>query len=456
MSAAPARLSARIVGGPLRRLRHRLDPRRNDVAPELPERDQQRVMDQIDKALKLVDLNSQRGEAASVATTYGLLDAEGRGRFLRALAARFGPSPRAVDSAVAAWMAAGGDPAARQEAVRGLREAATPSYARLFQLFTGLQAGVKLLVDLRAELRRLDLRDPELGALDESLAAHLGALFDVGLLELQRITWDSPAALLEKLIQYEAVHAIESWGDLKNRLASDRRCYAFFHPAMPGEPLVFVEIALTRRMAAHLAPLLDESAPVLDPAEADTANFYSITSCQPGLTGVNLGNELLEAVVEQLSSQLPSLRTFATLSPIPGFASWLDHTLDADDLHPKERAALPPLEELRPLLRSDAWLGDEKQSAGLRKGLTALCARYLLSQRPDGRVLDPVGNFHLSNGASVDRVNWLANPSPAGLSLSHGLMVNYRYDPERIAAHAHAYATDRVVAASDAVRELVD
>jgi malonyl-CoA decarboxylase len=225
---------------------------------------------------------------------------------------------------------------------------------------------------------------------------------------------------------------------------------------MPGEPLVFVEIALTRRLATKLAPLLDEHAPVLDPDEADTANFYSITSCQPGLTGVNLGNELLEAVVERLAGELPGLRTFATLSPIPGFARWLERTLDADDLRPRERAALPPVEELRAQLRSGDWVDDERARAALRKGLTALCARYLLSKRPDGRVLDPVANFHLSNGARVEQLDWLANPTPAGLSLSHGLMVNYRYDPDRIAANAASYATERTVAASDAVRELVD
>jgi len=444
---------ARFAGGPLERLR-RLRRSRRDTAPDLPPRDETRVVHQIERMLTLADTGSQRLEAASLAATWSALDAVGRERFLRLVATRFGHDHDAIESALAGWASAPGR-TGRVHAAVALREATTPAYVRLLHLFTGLDNGVKLVVDLRGELRKLDLSDPDLRAFDEELAVYLTALFAVGLLELRRITWDSPAALLERLIDYEAVHAIESWADLKNRLASDRRCYAFFHPAMPDEPLVFVEIALTHGMADHLEPLLDEDAPVIDATRADTANFYSITNCQPGLAGVNLGNELLEAVVDRLSHELPSLRTYATLSPIPGFRAWAEKVIANDELTPRERSLLPPTSELREILADDRWADDPELTAQLRRGLTGLCARYLVSKRADGRVLDPVGNFHLSNGASVERVNWLANPTPPGMAASYGLMVNYRYDPERIAARAAAYATDRTVATADAVRDLV-
>ena len=389
-----------------------------------------------------------------MAAAYFELDERGRERFLRAVATSFGIDPQAVDAAAEAWPSAEGH-VGRIAAADALRRAATPAYTRLLHLFTGLESGVKLLVDLRAELRTLDLGEPDLATLDHELARFLGILFDIGLLDLRRISWDSPAALLEKLTTYEAVHAIASWTDLKNRLASDRRCYAFFHPAMPNEPLVFVEIALTEGMASHLAPLLDEDAPLLDADTATAATFYSITNCQPGLAGVNLGTELLEAVVERLCYELPSLTTYATLSPIPGFRAWAEEIVALDDLPPRERALLPPVGNLRHLLADEAWANDAETSGLLEPGLIRLCARYLASTRPDGRVLDPVGNFHLSNGAAIERVNWLANPSPSGMAASYGLMVNYRYDPERIASRAAAYATDRTLAVGDGVRDLL-
>ena len=333
-----------------------------------------------------------------------------------------------------------------------------PPAARLLQLFTGIDEGVKFLIDLRADELRL-AADPTLTAedaaaladLDHELKAQLATLFDVGLLELRRITWDAPAALLEKLIEYEAVHAIASWTDLKNRLDSDRRCHAFFHPAMANEPLVFVEIALTNGVPGELAPLLDTHAPDLDPEHADTAVFYSISNCQPGLAGVNLGTALIKQVVEQLRHDLPRLQRFVTLSPIPGYRAWLDAALQSGDLRAHERELLPAAPE-RVLARlADAdWYADE----GIRPALLALCARYLTTTR-DGRVLDSVANFHLANGAVIDRINWLADPSPTGRERSATLMANYAYEPDRIAARADAYAGRGEVASSAAVRDLL-
>jgi malonyl-CoA decarboxylase len=340
-----------------------------------------------------------------------------------------------------------------------LRDALVPPAARLLLLFTGIDDGVKFLIDLRADELRL-ASDPAIATddataladLDQELKAELATLlFDAGLLGLRRITWNAPAALLEKLIEYEAVHAIESWADLKNRLDSDRRCYAFFHPAMANEPLVFVEIALTTGIPSELAPLLDAQAPELDPDHADTAVFYSISNCQPGLAGVNLGTALIKQVVEELRHDLPHLHRFVTLSPIPGYRAWLDTTLHEGDLRAHERELLPAApDRVVARLADPDWNADE----AIRPALVALGARYLTTIHL-GRVLDPVANFHLANGAVVERINWLADPSPIGREQSATLMVNYLYEPDHIAARAEAYAARGEVAMSGAVRELL-
>jgi malonyl-CoA decarboxylase len=375
-------------------------------------------------------------------------------RFFALLAREFWNDPVAIDHAIAARNAAVGDPA-RRAAERALRDALTPPASRLLQLFTGIDDGVKFLIDLRADELRLAAATIEpddasaLAALDIELKAQLATLFDVGILELRRITWDAPAALLEKLIEYEAVHAIGSWADLKNRLDSDRRCYAFFHPAIPTEPLVFVEIALTAGIASELAPLLDALAPELDPDHADTAVFYSISNCQPGLAGVNLGTALIKQVVEALRRDLPQLQRFVTLSPIPGFRVWLATTLHEGDLRAHERELLPAApERVLARLADTEWDADES----IEPALVVLCARYLTTTR-EGRALDPVANFHLANGAFIERINWLADPSPTGREQSATLMVNYVYEPERIAARADAYAGRGEIAMSGAVRE---
>jgi malonyl-CoA decarboxylase len=420
-----------------------------DVAPGLPERDVEQVRSVVADLLCLHDTMTQRAEAAVVADAYLTLSDDGRRHFLELLAREFWTDPNAIDAAMRALRIADD----RRTAERALRDALTPRAHALLQLFTGLDGGVKFLVDLRADTLRLGGRASEdLSDLDRELKTHLVALFDVGLLTLRRITWDAPASLLEKLIQYEAVHAIASWDDLKNRLDSDRRCYAFFHPAMPNEPLIFVEIALTTGMPTELAPLLDARAPDADADQAETAVFYSISNCQPGLAGVNLGTALIKQVVEALRQDLPHLRRFVTLSPIPGFRTWLARELDGDaaTLRESEREQLPA-EPARVLARlaDEEWDVDE----AIRPALLSLCARYLTTA-PNGRVLDPVANFHISNGAAVERINWMADTSASARELSFGLMANYLYDDERIPERAEAYAARGEVATSAGVREL--
>ena len=285
--------------------------------------------------------------------------------------------------------------------------------------------------------------------------------FDIGFLELKRITWELPAALLEKLMAYEAVHEIRGWTDLKNRLEADRRCFAFFHPRMPDEPLIFVEVALVAGMASDIHALLDEAAPIGDPHAADTAIFYSISNCQRGLAGISFGDFLIKRVVDALAAELPRLSVFATLSPVPGFRAWLERQsrpAPGDLLLPAERTAIEALGEGVPGNDLPALLdrhADPRIAAVLRDPMMRLCARYLLHERtPSGRALDPVAHFHLSNGARVERLNWLGDISPKGLQQSAGIMVNYLYRLAEIEANHEAYRGEGRVVASSAIRNL--
>jgi malonyl-CoA decarboxylase len=315
---------------------------------------------------------------------------------------------------------------------------------------------------MRADLLRYLRSDKDLQALDRELEARLSAWFDVGFLELQRINWQSPAALLEKLVEYEAVHEIRSWQDLKNRLDSDRRCYAFFHPRMPLEPLIFVEVALIEGLADRVHSLLDESAPLLDAGRANAAIFYSISNTQSGLRGVSFGNFLLKRVVEDLQRDFPQLKTFATLSPIPQLRSWADsHPQEFADAFQDgdwkqlqacgvaDQAALDAL-----LSGAGDWRSSPELAGALKAPLTRLAARYLLDARRKGQAFDPVARFHLGNGARIERINWLGDESDKGLRQSWGLMVNYVYKPEEIEANVESLARDGQLAAAAAVRRI--
>jgi malonyl-CoA decarboxylase len=369
---------------------------------------------------------SARARAAQLGRSYLDLNPTGRLNFLRLLAEEFDSDPASVDRAMAE-VAAAREPTARGRAERHLRQILEAPRVRLLTQFTTLPEGVKFLVDLRAELAGLLKSEPSLEGLALDLKALLAGWFDVGFLELRRMTWRSPALLLEKIIAYEAVHAIQGWADLKNRLDSDRRLYAFFHPRMPDEPLIFVEVALTRGLAGNIQQLLDETAPVEDAGRADTAIFYSINNAQRGLDGISFGNFLIKQVVDDLSHQLPNLKTFATLSPIPGLRPWAERNGMAGALDG----------------------GDEER-------LLRLAARYLTEINPDnGRVRDPVAHFHLSNGARLERLNFRADSSARGLQQSAGLMVNYLYKLSEIEENHEAYSGQGKVALSSAVKALL-
>jgi len=404
---------------------------------------------------------STRQRAARLAETYLGLDDGGRRAVLRMIALEFGPDPTQVATAHKAYQAAVGSE--RQwDAEAQLRAAMRSRRIRILTQFNAIPQGVKFLVDLRADLLRYLPEEPLLKPLDRELEARLTAWFDVGFLELTRITWHSPAVLLEKLVEYEAVHEIRSWNDLKNRLDSDRRCYAFFHPRMPLEPLIFVEVALLEQLADNVQQLLDEHAPVQDTRRADTAIFYSISNTQAGLRGISFGNFLLKRVVEDLQRDFPKLKCFATLSPLPGLVRWAGR-------HPEELAsALTPTDwkklaaagvdgpdspRLGELLEGKSdWRDDPALARALKEPLLRVAAHYLLHTAGDSRPVDPVARFHLGNGARVERLNWLADSSSKGLAQSWGVMVNYLYDPDRIESNLEAYASEGRIDASPAVR----
>lgn len=381
-----------------------------------------------------------RTRAAALIPLYGEMSPSTRAEALNVLAVQLKPDPDAVQAAYGRYREAAGDEQEWDAEVQ-LREAMQSPRSEVIRLLGSAFGGVRFLVALRAEILDLIKVRPQLLALEAELELQLADWFDVGFLELRRIGWESPAHILEKLMQYEAVHEIHSWADMKNRLDGDRRVYAFFHPRLRDEPLVFVEVALTADIAGNVQMLLDETAPVFDTRRARAAIFYSISSTQAGLRGISFGNFLLKRVVEDLKRDFPKLEHFVTLSPIPGFAAWLG------------KQALP--QPLREALAAD-WRADEKLAAEMRAPMMSLAAHYLRDAKHKGRPVDPVARFHLGNGARLERLNWLADVSEKGLKQAHGLMVNYYYDLDDIEANLAAFDADGTVAASGRLGRLAD
>jgi malonyl-CoA decarboxylase len=292
---------------------------------------------------------------------------------------------------------------------------------------------------------------PSWSGIDADLLHLFRSWFNRGFLRLERIDWRTSAIVLEKLIQYEAVHAIQGWPDLRRRLAADRRCYAFFHPQLRDEPLIFIEVALTQGMSAHVQPLLDLRSTVEPPAQADSAIFYSITNCQEGLRGISFGNLLIKQVAEDLKRELPQLRNFATLSPIPGFRRWLA-SADTQVALARGPEGEQRLAQLARLAKPDWHMGEVGEP--LQKLLMRLCAWYLLHAKRGAEPFDEVSRFHLGNGAALERLNWLGDTSPAGMARSAGLMVNYAYRLEEVERNHERYFDDHTVVASRVVEKL--
>jgi malonyl-CoA decarboxylase len=397
------------------------------------------------KARKLIgacrQLLSERGEASGVSRAqetlvlYATLSKEEQTTFFQVLKTEFSPDPAKVLAAATAYARA---PDSRHLAA--LTQSAEPPRQELLRRLNRAPGGTRAIVDMRERLLDVLPKDAELRQVDDDFHHLLSSWFNPGFLKIERVDWDTPATLLEQLIRHEAVHEIRGWNDLRRRLQADRRCFGFFHPALPNEPLIFVEVALLPNMPGAIAPLLDIDAPPADPGSFHTAAFYSISNCQPGLRGVSLGNFLIKQVAGLLAAEFPRVRQFCTLSPVPGFRDWLRRTLAG----PEQIAAMRDSvrESMERVQRSIGPLLDrgvsELRGAGTARDkcaadLERLCAAYLLGAgEPDGMTRDPVARFHLNNGARLDRINVDADLSDKGLRQSLGFMVNYVYDLKTI------------------------
>jgi malonyl-CoA decarboxylase len=394
-------------------------------------------------------LLSGRGEASGTAMArevldhYQDLDADGRLTFFQALVRDFGPDRERLDKAIEAWRASPDD----DDDTSDLHFASEPRRQELIRRLNRAPNGTSDLVAMRADLLKLMNSHNDLAALDRDVVHLLSSWFNRGFLVLRRIDWSTPANILEQIIRYEAVHEISDWDDLRRRIDPvDRRCYAFFHPALIDAPLIFVEVALTETIPSAIAPLLAVDRQPVPTDRARTAVFYSISNTQRGLGGISFGNFLIKQVVEELRRELPKLDTFVTLSPVPGFMPWLNKT---DEVTDEDRAALKLLDEPK-------WFENPEMVAQLRGVLEPIAAHYFLKARTSkGRMIDPVARFHLGNGARLERINWLGDLSPKGLRESAGIMVNYLYRLEDIEKNHEAYANDDEVVASSAVKRLL-
>jgi malonyl-CoA decarboxylase len=375
---------------------------------------------------------SSSARATETIHLYETLDKQGRLGFFDLLIGEFSPSPDDVGRAANEYRQ---DPSPAN--LKRLQHVVEPPRQELFRRLNMAVGGTRALVEMRAlALSELEAR-PELEPIAADLGHLLASWFNSGFLTLEQIDWRSPAVILEKLIAYEAVHQIQGWHDLRRRLEADRRCYGFFHSALANEPLIFIEVALTRGMSDNIQPLIDPDALVGDAVAADSAIFYSITNCQPGLRGVPLGSSLIKQVVEDLRKNLPRVRTFATLSPIPGFRKWLAR--EGELSNDEEKQAIQALLQ-QPEPAEPEWTPELKQR------YLSLCAWYLLNAKRDSEPLDPVARFHLRNGARIDRINWMADRSATGIRQSGGLMANYVYELNYLQHNHDAYIAGEVSA----------
>ena len=426
----------------------------------LPERTLRKVMKELQNVIDPQVSEIEGGRRAKVFSQWYLkASAPQRMDVWLLISEFFGPDAKKVMAAKDEYTQAFGTPEEGAAEIKLRRSLISPR-TRLFQRFAAFEGGLRFLMDMRAEMLPLLRSNKALAALDVELESLFSTWFDVAFLELRQLSWNSPASLIEKLIQYEAVHFIKSWADLKNRLDSDRRCYGFFHPNLPQEPLIFVEVALLEEMAQSITPLLDENAAPENLQKASVAIFYSISNTQMGLKGVGFGDSLIKRVVQVLRDEFPKLKVFATLSPIPGLRGWMAKNAQAllDRLPEQERAALMkslsqkeynPQEIFKAIDSLDTWQDNEN----VKRFLLQSAAVYLGQTLVDHHPADAVARFHLGNGARIERLNWFADPSTKGAKQSWGIMVNYLYDLKKLDKNRTAL-TQGKIAVSSAVEDL--
>jgi len=399
-------------------------------------------------------LLSGRGEASGVALAreilgrYAELTTGPRIAFFEALTQRFGTDPARMEQAIAAWRDKPSDTSAAE-----VHAASEPRRQELFRRLNLAPGGTRALVRMREQLMDVLAHRDDLGAVDDDFVHLFTSWFNRGFLVLRHIDWSTPAIVLEKIIRYEAVHEIRDWEDLRRRIdPPDRRCYAFFHPALVDEPLIFVEVALTREIPGAIAPILATGRETVEPEKMRTAVFYSISNCQRGLAGVSFGNFLIKQVVEEVCRELPKLNTFVTLSPVVSFAAWLKRERAAEGasaLNEADKVALKALD-------TPGWWRDAQAVEQLKDPMMRAAAWYYLRARnPRGLPVDAVARFHLGNGARLERINWLADTSDKAMHQAYGFMVNYQYDLDDIEKNHEAFAESRTVVASNTVQRLL-
>ena len=434
------------------------------IRPGLPPEDHHLVQRQIDACLlSSGGAVSAHARAVELGRVYLDLDLKGRRNFLRLLAADYGVDTTDLRQGVDNWLEVSLDSDAqsgRLKAEAALRATLRSARIRLLTQFNDLPDGIKFLVSMRSELIVMKGEDAQLNAFDHEFRNLLESWFDIGFLELHRITWDAPATLLETLANYEAVHPIRSWRDIKHRLAAtDRRCYAFIHPQMPNDPLIFVWVALTHGIPDNIQNLLSIQGAEVELGEANTAVFYSISATQSGLDGVGLGSFLIKRVVDRLSRDHKQLKVFSTLSPIPGFTRWLQELTAGEDCGSGSvNDAVGRLQhhgDLTRIFSDRSWVRDAAAVDQVREPLLVLCAHYLMEAKRGESALDPVANFHLSNGASIERLNWQGDTSKKGQLQSACLMANYRYRLKDIESNHEAYHTDGKIVCAKSVSGLL-
>jgi malonyl-CoA decarboxylase len=392
-----------------------------------------------------------KGEASAIKLAheilviYGLADDQAKQEFFQFLLSDLGPVEVELNKAIRMYMAS-----ADSKNYVSLLNAVESQRQDLIRILNWAPQGTSALIAMRADLLRFIREDSALKSVDRDFQHLLASWFNRGFLELQRISWNTPAFILEKLIHYESVHEIRDWQDLQRRLADDRRCFAFFHPQLPDEPLIFVEVALTNGLVSNISDVLNDAYLKTDEQERfapDTAIFYSINNCQAGLRGISFGNFLIKQVADELAEEIRSLRHYATLSPIPGFRAWLEPirlARSADWLKPEDYILLAELE-------TPNWYRDEDLTGALKPLMERVCARYLVDEKSDGEALDPVAKFHLSNGARIERINWLGDLSEQRIAQSYGMLVNYIYDRRSVIKNHEDYVGKGNIAMSSSI-----
>ena len=384
-----------------------------------------------------------KGEASAIYLAKEVLDAyaelneEGKLAFFEFLLIEYLPDNESIQSAITQYQE---DPSA--SALMRLSKSVESPRQDLIRALNLAPEGTRALIDMRRDLLSLLVKHKELKPVEADFFQLLRAWFSKGFLRLREVSWKTPAFILEKLIDYESVHEIQGWPDLRRRMASDRRCFAFFHPSLLHEPIIFLEVALVNGLSESITGVLDADPPSQQMTTPDTAIFYSINNCQRGLKGISFGNFLIKQVTDELAAEFPTIKTFSTLSPIPGFSDWL-----------ASNATVPSkFRETNTIsMAADTLISNAEQN----EELVALCAYYLFAEKQPGTVFpyDPVARFHLRNGAQIERINWSADGSVNGLRQSLGMMVNYVYDGKVVARNHEAFVNDGNVAASNAIRQ---